>query len=132
MDIKEKLNELTYKMVSNHVNSLNSKTVMFDKNKTKSVYDCFYSMNQPFEDRDVRLYVPPHIRKQNGGHINEKISKYYDKLGQFYTPTGPSDTTLLFESRFESGNLGRATQVGEFVYDLELRPDFASFNQAMT
>lgn len=45
MEIKEKLNELTYKMVSNHVNNLNSKTVMFEKNKQKFVYDCFYSMN---------------------------------------------------------------------------------------
>jgi hypothetical protein len=49
-------------------------------------------------------------------------------LGTFYTPSGPSDSTLIFESRFESGNLGRATQVGEFVYDLEIRPDFTSYN----
>ena len=84
------------------------------------------------EERDCRLYVPPVIRKQNGAHINEKISKYYDRLKMFYSLTGPEDTTLIFESRFESGNLGRATQVGEFVYDLELRADFTSFNLLMT
>jgi len=39
---------------------------------------------------------------------------------------------LIFESRFESGNLYRATQVGEFVYDLELRSDFNSFTPQMT
>ena len=46
--------------------------------------------------------------------------------------SGTNDTTLIFESRFESGNLARATQVGEFVYDLELRADFNSLNQLMT
>ncbi|XP_028970678.2 cytosolic carboxypeptidase 2 isoform X2 [Esox lucius] len=37
--------------------------------------------------------------------------------------TGPEDTTLLFEARFESGNLLKATQVGEFEYELSLRSD---------
>lgn len=41
-------------------------------------------------------------------------------------------TTLLFESRFESGNLARAYQVSEFVYELELRADFGSINPNMT
>lgn len=44
----------------------------------------------------------------------------------------PEDTTLVFESRFESGNLGKATQTGDFCYDLELRCDYQSFNQALT
>mmetsp|Transcript_39017 Transcript_39017/g.59390 ORF Transcript_39017/g.59390 Transcript_39017/m.59390 type:complete len:234 (-) Transcript_39017:2696-3397(-) len=83
-------------------------------------------------ERDCRLFVPPIIRKQNGAHINEKVSKYYEKPAQFYTPTSSTDSTLIFESRFESGNLGRATQVGEYTYDLELRADFASYNPLMT
>nr|XP_054761366.1 uncharacterized protein LOC129267764 [Lytechinus pictus] len=33
------------------------------------------------------------------------------------------DTTLIFESRFESGNLMKAIQVSEFEYELELRYD---------
>ncbi|NWH63440.1 CBPC2 carboxypeptidase, partial [Geococcyx californianus] len=37
--------------------------------------------------------------------------------------SGPEDTTLLFESRFESGNLQRARRVGPFEYELTLRPD---------
>ncbi|KAL9850790.1 LOW QUALITY PROTEIN: cytosolic carboxypeptidase 2 [Geothlypis trichas] len=36
---------------------------------------------------------------------------------------GPQDTTLLFESRFESGNLQKATKVGPYEYVLMLRPD---------
>lgn len=128
MEIKEKLNELTHKMISTTVNNLNAKTILFDRNRQRLVYDNTFSQNQPMEDRDCRLYVPPMIRKANGGHINEKISKYYERLGKFYSPTGQSDNTLVFESRFESGNLGRATQIGEFVYDLELRSDFTSLN----
>lgn len=34
-----------------------------------------------------------------------------------------ADTTLVFESRFESGNLRRAIQVYPFEYDLVLHPD---------
>ncbi|XP_064922442.1 cytosolic carboxypeptidase 2 isoform X5 [Columba livia] len=36
---------------------------------------------------------------------------------------GPQDTTLIFESRFESGNLQKAVKVGPFEYVLWLRPD---------
>ncbi|CAF0864478.1 unnamed protein product [Adineta ricciae] len=36
---------------------------------------------------------------------------------------GDVDTTVLFESRFESGNLMKAVQVGEFDYELYLRYD---------
>ena len=42
----------------------------------------------------------------------------------FYTPTGPDDTTLAFESRFESGNLRRVIQIRETEYDLILKPDY--------
>jgi cytosolic carboxypeptidase protein 2/3 len=49
--------------------------------------------------------------------------KYFDKLQSCYSLKGPSDTTLLFESRFESGNLAKVVQVAEFEYDLELKPD---------
>jgi len=37
-----------------------------------------------------------------------------------------TDTTLIFESRFESGNLHKAHKVGEFEYDLELKNDHGS------
>nr|XP_034982330.1 cytosolic carboxypeptidase 2 isoform X1 [Zootoca vivipara] len=35
----------------------------------------------------------------------------------------PEDTMLLFESRFESGNLQKAIRVGEYEYELTLRTD---------
>ena len=40
-----------------------------------------------------------------------------------------NDNTLIFESRFESGNLHRATQVGEYEYDLELKQDHGAAAQ---
>lgn len=42
---------------------------------------------------------------------HEVQSKYYDKLQPFYNLKGQNDTTLIFESRFESGNLSKAFQV---------------------
>lgn len=48
---------------------------------------------------------------------------YYLDLPAWYQPSETSDTTLVFESRFESGNLRRALQVFPYEYDLVLRPD---------
>lgn len=42
----------------------------------------------------------------------------------YYQPSFKNDYTLVFESRFESGNLRRAIQVYEFEYDLILKPDY--------
>ncbi|XP_051001003.1 cytosolic carboxypeptidase 2-like [Acomys russatus] len=39
------------------------------------------------------------------------------------TLQGPEDDTLLFESRFESGNLQKAVRVGVYEYELTLRTD---------
>jgi len=38
----------------------------------------------------------------------------------YYVPRSPSDTTLVFESRFESGNLQLAHKVTENEYNLIL------------
>ena len=46
------------------------------------------------------------------------------EITPFYVPQGADDNTLLFESRFESGNLRRAIQVYEYEYDLILKPDY--------
>jgi hypothetical protein len=55
-----------------------------------------------------------------GSNIN---GKFYDKLQNYYNLKGPSDSTLIFESRFESGNLAKVVQISEFEYDLELKQD---------
>lgn len=38
----------------------------------------------------------------------------------------PADKTLVFESRFESGNLRKAMKVGTFEYDLYLKNDYGT------
>ena len=57
----------------------------------------------------------------NGGQVLN--ARYFDRLSQYYNLKGATDTTLIFESRFESGNLHRATQINEFEYDLDLKFD---------
>jgi hypothetical protein len=34
-----------------------------------------------------------------------------------------SDSELVFDSKFESGNLDRVVKIGESEYDLYMRPD---------
>jgi hypothetical protein len=46
-----------------------------------------------------------------------------DELLPWYEPTGAADETLLFESRFESGNLHSAMLAGDFEYNLQLSLD---------
>jgi hypothetical protein len=43
----------------------------------------------------------------------KKINRYYSKLRPYYVKESESDTTLIFESRFESGNLRRVLSVGD-------------------
>ncbi|XP_073901603.1 cytosolic carboxypeptidase 2 isoform X2 [Castor canadensis] len=54
-------------------------------------------------------------------------SRVGGKRGVIKEPTvmlqGPEDNTLLFESRFESGNLQKAVKVGTYEYELTLRTD---------
>jgi hypothetical protein len=41
----------------------------------------------------------------------------------FYSPYGPNDKTLIFESRFESGNLAMAVKHSLHEYNLILQND---------
>ena len=52
-----------------------------------------------------------------------KLNRYYDKLKPYYQLDCKNDSTLIFESRFESGNLRRAVKVGEYEYHLFLKYD---------
>lgn len=38
----------------------------------------------------------------------------------------PNDKTLIFESRFESGNLRKAMKVGPYEYELYLKNDYGT------
>lgn len=60
--------------------------------------------------------------KANG--INDKkgprLNRYYENLKPYYKlKEGPNpDNTLIFESRFESGNLRKAVKINDYEYDL--------------
>ncbi|CAM9195003.1 unnamed protein product [Ectocarpus fasciculatus] len=44
-------------------------------------------------------------------------------MPRWYSPTGPDDDTVMFESRFESGNLRSAERIGDSEYNLQLAFD---------
>jgi len=52
-----------------------------------------------------------------------KLNRYYKKLKTYHQKENEEDKTLIFESRFESGNLRRAVKVGENEYNLILKYD---------
>ena len=66
-----------------------------------------------------------------GGSLEKKgprLNRYYEKLKPYYKLKEPqiADTTLLFESRFESGNLRKAVKISDTEYDLYLKNDYGT------
>ncbi len=51
------------------------------------------------------------------------LNKSAEPPGAFYTKKSPADKTLIFESRFESGNLNYAVKVSDTLYILVLQND---------
>ena len=64
------------------------------------------------------------------GIVRKNESKYYDPIsvphGDYYKPKDQSDKTLIFESRFESGNLQLVHKQNDNEYDLVLQNDINS------
>lgn len=56
----------------------------------------------------------------------KKINRYYSKLRPYYVKESDSDNTLVFESRFESGNLRRVVMMGDNTYNLILKYDYGT------
>ena len=73
------------------------------------VYDC--RDPSPYNSQYSSAAGSPPAEKEDGD------------LHPFYVKQSEDDYTLIFESRFECGNLRRAIQVYEFEYDLILSPD---------
>jgi len=57
------------------------------------------------------------------GSINYKKHKKVKTLTNFYTLKDKNDNTLLFESRFESGNLASVSKISNKEYNLLLQND---------
>jgi len=111
----------------------------------KVVYDCLDYPSQkiegdttPYIDENDLIELPPdesqvdHRKYYPYGPSGQssafnqkmpKINRYYSKLKTYYQKEKEDDTTLIFESRFESGNLRRAAKIGENEYNLILKYD---------
>eukprot|EP00344_Euplotes_crassus_P007939 CAMPEP_0196994994 /NCGR_PEP_ID=MMETSP1380-20130617/1196_1 /TAXON_ID=5936 /ORGANISM="Euplotes crassus, Strain CT5" /LENGTH=484 /DNA_ID=CAMNT_0042410527 /DNA_START=360 /DNA_END=1815 /DNA_ORIENTATION=- len=111
--------------------------------QTQVVYDSldkspFYTDSNPYID-DKKLLEA----KKNSGFVNPNINprgyrrqkgitgipnkdRIYTSLNPYYILENEDDTTLVFESRFESGNLKRAVKIEDYEYDLILRNDYNS------
>ncbi len=97
-----------------------------------------YLMNNPSLTapmRQIATYLI-NIKKMVADHNIDSEVKAFAKLktkgnikrielppSAYYIPTDPDDRTLVFESRFESGNLLAALQVSDAEYDLILQND---------
>ena len=97
---------------------------------SKVVYDCLSS--SPFYP--VKEYYSNYNRITTDRRQYEEIShqekavlseRFFKSLPPFYNVShdGEEDETLVFESRFESGNLRRAFQKDKYEYDLILKTD---------
>ena len=76
--------------------------------------------------------------------MGPRLNRYYTSLKPFYrvdhsvvdepdsprlnedAPKLPSDRTLVFESRFESGNLRKAVKIGPNEYELYMKNDYST------
>ena len=101
---------------------------IFQNNKV--VYDCLDPSNyyensnslylDPMEFVDLgpleeeKQVEQPKVKRSNTlrefPQPNRKVNQIYTSLKPYYIPESEKDTTLVFESRFESGNLRRAYQ----------------------
>ena len=55
-----------------------------------------------------------------------KNTTLHDNLEPYYTKTSAADNTLIFESRFETGNLEKAVKIQPNEYNLLLQNDINS------
>ena len=116
----------------------------------KIIYDCL-DENSPFYEKSKESYLDEadaielptdeillqEMRGKNypfGGNgannflgplnsAGKKINRYYSKCKPYYVKESESDSTLIFESRFESGNLRRVLNIGDNNYNLILKYD---------
>lgn len=75
-------------------------------------------------------YIRPVGEKSNGTNDKKgpRLNRYYENLKPYYKlkESANPDNTLIFESRFESGNLRKAVKINDFEYDLYLKNDYGT------
>ena len=90
-------------------------------------------MNLPYNLEQSAGYSPRPLApgEKAGGKMGSdtkgpRLNRYYENLKPYYKLKDPTDKTLVFESRFESGNLRKAVKVNDFEYDLFLKNDYGT------
>jgi hypothetical protein len=94
------------------------------KSQTKSgllVYD--YTAEPEIPESSFDQQKPIYAQEQPPKKGLPRINRYYDHLPSYYKPAA-DEHTLLFESRFESGNLHKAFKHSDLEYDLHLKHDY--------
>lgn len=100
----------------------------------KVVYDVdkdspFYKNAKDFIDPKQQIRVDETTAMASKKHgARPTKNRYFKELKPWYKAEAAYDSTLVFESRFESGNLKQAIQVGEFEYELVMKPDYNTRN----
>jgi hypothetical protein len=111
-----------YKLTANDRPSYSKKKTKLENNTNKIVYDCvnsspYYSSAYQAEhssmidlNRDyiIDKYESLEDRKSKTTGLLQLKDRYYSYLLPYYALENEFDNTLIFESRFESGNLRRA------------------------
>ena len=68
--------------------------------------------------RESHVYIDESFRVKKDSTGAKLKDRYYTKLSYYYELEDEYDDTLIFESRFECGNLQEAHRVGEYEYNL--------------
>lgn len=119
---ERELIELTFKPADGQINEPYQKRYNF------SPLNLPYSFEQPHSYSARQGPAAPHNSNSNSvmERKGPRINRYYENLPPYYKLKGSSDNTLIFESRFESGNLRRAVKINDFEYDLFLKNDYGT------
>lgn len=82
----------------------------------REIVDCFSTA----DTKTTSANTQPNKRSNYESKI---VYESKSRQAPYYLPISSTDTTLLFESRFEGGNLMQVTQVEKYEYNLKLSPD---------
>lgn len=87
-------------------------------------------MNLPYSLEQPNSYsTKPVVSGEKNSEVRKgpRLNRYYETLKPYYKlKNTATDSTLVFESRFESGNLRRAVKISDTEYDLYLKNDYGT------
>ena len=91
----------------------------------------FYGSDQKYDPNNFQQLIRTcNLKRLLRTPTNENQKRFTEPVsypgGSYYRPKDESDKTLMFESRFESGNLQLAQKVSESEYNLILQNDINS------